>query len=284
MTSPKTTTTTTSSPPFKVLIFSKTAGYRHASIPAGISALQRLALSSLSSSNPFTAEATEDPSVFDSASSLSSTYRVIILLQCSGDFLSPSQLSSLQSFIEIPSSPKKGIVAIHCASCGHPSSEWYTNKAIGASFSDHPEPQKGIVRVVDLTHPILVGSLGKGDKGVWTNRKAETKEEEQEEWEWEWLDEWYNFKTHPLQVKDQRIHVLLTVDEASYKGGNHGDDHPIAWCREFDGPGNRSFYTALGHFDEAYKDEGFMSQLLGGILWTAGVYDEVSGDGDETSV
>jgi type 1 glutamine amidotransferase len=46
-----------------------------------------------------------------------------------------------------------------------------------------------------------------------------------------------------------------------------GNDHPLAWCREFDG--GRSFYTALGHFDEAYQDEAFMKHVLNGILWAA---------------
>jgi type 1 glutamine amidotransferase len=62
--------------------------------------------------------------------------------------------------------------------------------------------------------------------------------------------------------------MLLAVDESSYEGGVHGEDHPVAWCQTFDG--GRCFYTSLGHFDEAYEDEWFMGQLLGGLLWAAG--------------
>lgn len=71
-----------------------------------------------STRSPFTADATEDAAIFDKPHKIS-TYRVIMVLQISGDFLSPSQ-----NFVE-----KKGggVVAVHCASCGHPDSEWYSN-------------------------------------------------------------------------------------------------------------------------------------------------------------
>jgi type 1 glutamine amidotransferase len=85
------------------------------------------------------------------------------------------------------------------------------------------------------------------------------------------MDEWYNFKAHPRKTSDG-LNMLLAVDEKSYDGGVHGDDHPIAWCHTFDG--GRCFYTSLGHFDEAYEDERFMGQLLGGIFWTAGLVEQ----------
>ncbi|KAK0609505.1 ThuA-like domain-containing protein [Bombardia bombarda] len=239
--------------PFRVLIFSHTTAYRHASIPAGIRGIQRLASLSTSTRAPFTADATEDPAIF-SPSTLP-TYRVIVLLQCSGDFLSPPQLSTLQSFVRAGG----GIVAIHCASYGQPSSPWY-GRLIGAVFDNHPVPQTARVRIADANHSIIKDSLGRG-VGM-----QQQQQQQQHQWEWLWLDEWYNFKTHPRSLSPH-LHVLLTVDEASYAGGTHGHDHPVAWCHDFDG--GRSFYTALGHFDEAYEDEGFIGQVLGGIMWAA---------------
>jgi type 1 glutamine amidotransferase len=47
-----------------------------------------------------------------------------------------------------------------------------------------------------------------------------------------------------------------------------GDDHPLAWYQEFEG--GRSFFMALGHFDEAYEDEWFLGMVLRGVLWAAG--------------
>ena len=49
-------------PAFQVLVFSKTAGYRHDSIPAGIAALR-----SLGTANNFTVTATEDSAAFTPA-------------------------------------------------------------------------------------------------------------------------------------------------------------------------------------------------------------------------
>ncbi|KAK4038877.1 ThuA-like domain-containing protein [Parachaetomium inaequale] len=242
--------------PFRVLIFSRTTAYRHDSIPAGIRALYRLASTSASGAHPFTADDSEDPSVFNPASL--SAYRVIVLLQCSGDFLDGAQLAALKGFVQSGG----GVVAVHCASFAMQSSEWY-GRLIGGVFDNHPEPQLGRVRILDSKHPIMTCHCSQTGRNSRTDEGSELAETERT-----WMDEWYNFKAHPRATSDC-LNMLLAVDEKSYDGGVHGDDHPIAWCQTFDG--GRCFYTSLGHFDEAYEEDWFMGQLLGGILWTAGV-------------
>ncbi|MBZ0170967.1 MAG: ThuA domain-containing protein, partial [Phycisphaerales bacterium] len=64
---------------------------------------------------------------------------------------------------------------------------------------------------------------------------------------------------------------LLSVDESSYEGGSMGDDHPIAWCREFDG--GRTIYTAGGHTIESYSEPDFRRHLLGALRWSVGPAD-----------
>jgi cytochrome c len=68
------------------------------------------------------------------------------------------------------------------------------------------------------------------------------------------------------------IHVLLTMDESTYteSDGSDGvdDDHPIAWCKRYDG--GRMFYTALGHTEATYTDATFLKHLLGGMDTAAG--------------
>ena len=71
---------------------------------------------------------------------------------------------------------------------------------------------------------------------------------------WTRTDEWYDFRRDP----SSSAHVLATVR-----------DHPIAWCREFEG--GRSWYTGMGHTQESYADASFRSHLTGGILWAAGL-------------
>jgi type 1 glutamine amidotransferase len=243
---------------FSVLVFSRTNGYRHESIEAGISALKDLALSSHDSSVPFNVDATEDAIVFNPATL--AQYRVIVLLQASGEFLDNElQLDAFKQFVRAGG----GIVGVHCASTGLGSSEWY-GRLIGAVFTRHPEPQNARVIVEDHAHPILSGgtALPKGSREAGKSFQLE-----EGGLAFDWHDEWYDFKTNPRS--QDGVHVLLSVRETSYKGGHMGADHPIAWCHEFEG--GRVFYTALGHFDQAYQDLSFMGQMINAIIWAARV-------------
>jgi type 1 glutamine amidotransferase len=240
---------------FSVLVFSRTNGYRHDSIEAGISALKDLAASSHNSSVSFNIDATEDAIVFNPATL--AQYRVIVFLQASGEFFDNElQLDALKQFVRAGG----GIVGVHCASTGLPSSKWY-GRLIGGVFTDHPEPQNATVVVEDPDHPIL-------SRGTALASRKAGRPTEGRGLEFQWHDEWYNFKTNP-RAQDG-LHVLLTVRETSYQGGHLGAvgaDHPIAWCHEFEG--GRVFYTALGHFDEAYQDLSFMGQMINAIIWAA---------------
>lgn len=240
--------------PFRILIFSHTTAYRHTSIPAGVQALRRLASASSSGRHPFTADDSEDPAIFCPKSL--SAYRAIVLLQCSGEFLNGAQLNALKGFVRSGG----GVVAVHCASFAMQSSEWYGH-LIGGVFDNHPKPQTGRVKILDSAHPIMTCQCAAPDSEASSTPTPELSERS-------WLDEWYNFKAHP-RTTSAALNVLLAVDEKSYDGGVHGDDHPISWCQTFDG--GRCFYTSLGHFDEAYEDPWFMGQLLGGILWSTGL-------------
>lgn len=249
------------SEPFHVLVFSKTAGYRHESIPAAVSSWKRLAQASRhpnSTSPAFTVEASEDASIFNPEKL--STFRVIVLQHVSGEFLDSTQLDALKGFVRAGG----GVVGIHTATTGMPScgadcvdkEGWY-EKLIGGSFDGHPKPQDGIIKAESLSHPILTrGMHGQGD-GLNTFQQSTMTRH--------WFDEWYNFKKPPQQ--NPNLEVLLTADEKTYEGGTLGDSHPIIWCQEFEG--GRVFQTALGHFDAAYEDDVFMGQALSGLLWAA---------------
>ena len=80
-------------------------------------------------------------------------------------------------------------------------------------------------------------------------------------------DEWYDFQSNPRSA----VHVLATIDESSYDAGPDamGGDHPIAWSHS-SGRG-RAWYTAGGHTDEAWSEPLFLTHILGGIEWAAGV-------------
>ncbi|KAI0199491.1 Crp/FNR family transcriptional regulator [Astrocystis sublimbata] len=220
--------------PFPVFIFSNTIAYRHSSIPSGISGLKQLG----ASTGKFTTEASEDASLINAA--YLSRFKAVVFLSTSGEFLTKQQLHGLKAYINNGG----GFVGIHCAAAGMRSQPWY-GELVGAYFTTHPSPQESVVRVESREHGIM-GELPE---------------------QFTWFDEWYNFTWNPRDKEGVR--VLLSIDEERYEGGDMGCDHPIAWCREFDG--GRSFYTALGHFDEAFEDGIFLRHVLNGILWAARV-------------
>jgi type 1 glutamine amidotransferase len=220
----------TADPRFAVLVFSKTAGYRHDSIPQGIRAIEELG-----AAQGFAVEATEEAARFSDATL--ARYRVVIYLNTTGDILGPAEKAAFERYIRSGG----GFVGIHSASDTEYRWPWY-GRLVGAYFASHPEIQRAAVRVVEADHPSM-----KGLPPVW-----------------ERVDEWYNFRDNPRNA----VHVLATLDEATYSGGKMGADHPIAWCQDIDG--GRSWYTAMGHTAESYAEPLFRLHLLGGIESVAG--------------
>src|SRR5207253_747082 len=219
-------------PGYKVLVFSATAGYRHASIPDGIAAIQ-----SLGANNNFAVDATEDATLFTDANL--AQYKAIIFLCTTGDVLTNAQQqAALQHFIRAGG----GWVGIHSASDTHYSWAWYGG-LVGAYFSNHPAIQQATVKVADRVDPSTAGLPKR----------------------WVRTDEWYSFQTNPRT----NVHVLATLDETTYSGGTMGFDHPTAWSQNYDG--GRAWYTGGGHTSASYSEPLFLAHLLGGIQFAAGV-------------
>lgn len=214
----------------RVLVLSRTAGFRHASIPAGIAAIQELGRG-----NGFAVDASEDATVI-SDSGLA-PYRVVVFLSTTGDFLDSAQQAALRRWVERGG----GWVGIHAAADAEYHWPWY-GKLVGAWFARHPQVQRATMHVSDRRHPATVAL-----PETWTR-----------------TDEWYDFKSNPRDA----VHVLATVAESSYQGGSMGADHPIIWCHPV-GAG-RSFYTALGHTTESFAEPLYLAQLLGAIRWAGG--------------
>jgi glucose/arabinose dehydrogenase/type 1 glutamine amidotransferase len=89
---------------------------------------------------------------------------------------------------------------------------------------------------------------------------------------YEFGDEHYTFSSNVRGTH----HVLMTLDEESYDVGSGvtrmGADHPIAWCRMYDG--GRIWASGLGHFSASYLENGgdnnLLEHLVGGVQWVAG--------------
>lgn len=180
----------------RVLVFSKTTGFRHQSIKEGIKAIQQLG-----AENGFLVDTTEDASRFTEQNLR--RYAAIIFLSTTGDVLNSQQQVDFERYIQAGG----GYVGIHAAADCEYDWAWY-GRLVGAYFLSHPAQQKALIRVVDKS---FIATQFLPDP-------------------WERFDEWYNYRN--IQ-KD--LHVLLTIDEKSYQGGKNGDFHPMAWYHEYDG-------------------------------------------------
>jgi hypothetical protein len=147
-------------PGVKVLVFSKTAAFRHASIPDGIAAIR-----ALGAANNFTVDATEDAGAFTDANL--AQYQAVIFLSTTGNVLNSSQQAAFERFI----GGGRGYAGIHAASDTEYEWPWYGG-LVGAYFKNHPEIQDAVIDVEDRSHPSTAGLPAR----------------------WERHDEWYNFR------------------------------------------------------------------------------------------
>ncbi len=217
----------------RVLLFSHSTGYRHASIETGVAAIQ-----GLGAREKMTIVPSADPNVF-SPEGLKG-YNAIVFLSTSTDPKKPesewfqgARREALQSFVRRGG----GIVGIHAASDSHYHWPWY-GKMIGGHFTRHPPgTPEGTLKVVDRKHPAT--------KGVQPTMRR--------------VDEWYYFEDY-----NPEAHVLVTLDPASI-GEKDVNPNPISWTHEFEG--GRVFYTAMGHTTETYADRNFLTHLANGLRW-----------------
>jgi type 1 glutamine amidotransferase len=217
--------------PDRILIFSKTAGFRHDSIEPGIAAIR-----SLGAANGFEVDATEESVLFTAANL--GRYKAVVFLSTTGDVLNTEQQAAFMAYIH----DGGGFVGIHAAADTEHGWSWYGD-LVGAFFASHPAPAQARIRVEDRDHP--------------STRSLPDP--------WIRFDEWYDFQRNP---RSQGVTVLLTLDEVSYPGGQMGNDHPIAWYHEFEG--GRAWYTAGGHTEASFAEPAFLEHLLGGIRYAAG--------------
>jgi type 1 glutamine amidotransferase len=214
-----------------VLVFSATAGYRHASIGAGAAALAELAATQGLSSRH-----TEDPD--DLRPDALAGCAAVVFLSPTGEVLHDRARAALRGYV----TGGGGFLGVHAAACAE--YDWpYYGTLLGARFAGHPPLQPADVLVHDRGHPATAHLPAR----------------------WRWTDEWYDFRAGPA---GRAVRVLASVDEDSYDGDRTGAGHPLVWCHRA-GRG-RVFYTALGHLPSAYADPDFRRHLGEALAWCAG--------------
>jgi type 1 glutamine amidotransferase len=224
-----------------VLVFSRTAGFRHGSIPDGIACLRELG-----EQHGFTTGHTEDAAAFN-AEQLS-VYDAVVFLNTTGDVLNDEQQAAFEDWYR----DGGAFLGIHSAADTEYDWPWY-GQLVGAYFRSHPRIQPARLIIAQHDHPAIAHLGGFPHFETWTR-----------------TDEWYDFRAQPAGSTT----TLLRLDGATYNGGRIGDDasmrrtHPICWSHEFDG--GRAIYTGGGHTNESYREPDFRRHLLGCLAWALG--------------
>ena len=196
-------------------------------------AAAREMMSSLAvSTGQFTVTATEDIPLITRG--VLSNYDVLFFALTTGEL--PFDLDQKNAILDFVSGGK-GFLGVHSAT--DTLYEWPEyGQLVGAYFKEHPWTRTASVIVEDEGHPATAG-LGS---------------------RFSLNEEFYAFRDDPRP----RVHVLLRLDTASV--GASGD-YPLAWTQAY-GAG-RSYYNALGHFPETWRDARFQRQIVGAIQWLA---------------
>ncbi len=220
---------------FDVLVFTKTNGYRHESIEAGVASIR-----DLGKKHNFSVDHTEDSTRF-SDSGLAK-YEAIVFLSTTGDVLGDAEEAAFEKFIRAG----KGYVGIHAAA--DTEYDWpFYREVVGRQFVQHPQHQTGTVYTIKQDFP---GMEGFGDS-------------------LSLYEEWYEY-TVPYNT-DLKYLMRLdtnTVETNGYKGKCvMGVFHPLAWFHE--PAGGRAFYTGIGHMDDTFILPAFQQHLSAGIRWAA---------------
>jgi cytochrome c len=220
-----------STPP-RVLVFSKTKGWKHTSIPYGIEAIYKLG-----SENGFLVDTTKNSKFFDDYNL--KQYHAVIFNNTTRNVLNAEEQAAFERYIQAGG----GYVGIHAAADTEYEWPWY-DKLVGAHFSSHPHNPNVRAATVNVSDKKHLSTAELPDR-------------------WQRKDEWYNYRSFYPDIK-----VLASLDENTYEGGTNGADHPISWYHEFDG--GRAFYTGCGHTDSSFSEPLFLKHLLGGIKYAMG--------------
>lgn len=214
-----------------ILVFSKTSGFRHSSIEAGVEAI-----SSLGEENDVFVFATEDASVFNESDL--GRFDAVVFVNTTQTLFDEEQRSAFQQYIQSGG----GFAGVHSATDTEYEWPWY-NRLVGAYFANHPRNQTATLLIQDQDHPA-------------TEMLPEV---------WEKYDEWYNFRD-----LNEDVQVLIALDAESYEGSGHPDFHPISWYHEFDG-GRAFYTGLGHTEESYTENDLFLQHLWGGIEYAMGV-------------
>jgi type 1 glutamine amidotransferase len=241
--------------PRKVLIYSRTAGFRHSSIPVGVKAITMLG----DKTSAYLAYHTEDESIFEPEKL--KTFDAVFMLNTTGDCLRPKGdnkeevqkreemlKKSLVDFV----AGGKGLAGLHAATDTYHNWKDY-NQMMGGVFAGHPWTKKVPVKNLEPAHPLNAMFEGQ---------------------DFEINDEICQFTLTSALPTERKI--LLALDTSKMSDARRGNrkeagPYPISWVSTY-GKG-RTFYCSLGHREEIFCEPTILKHYLAGIQYVLGDLD-----------
>lgn len=225
----------------KLLIFSRTEGYVHESIPYGNMALKLTG----EKSGAYEAVVSADMDMF-SAENLNQFDAVLLNNTTQLKFNNPEHRESLLNFVK----NGKGLIGIHSASDNFPT--WPEGaEMLGGLFDGHPWTCNGTwrMKIEEPDHP-LMKSLQK---------------------DFSLSDEIYRIK-QPYSRKKVRVLLRLDLSDPVNLAVNglkaENRDIPITWVKTY-GQG-RVFYCSLGHNNHIFWNTNVLQHYLDGVQFALG--------------
>jgi type 1 glutamine amidotransferase len=232
----------------KVLIFSKTAGFRHGSIATGALALTLLG----EQTGAYTAVHSEDDSQFEPDTLKG--YDAVIMLNTTGKLFASKEEGReerlKQSLVDFVKSGG-GLVGMHSATDTY--KDWKTyNDMMGGAFDGHPWHQDVPIKNLAPKNTINLDLEGAGFLVK---------------------DEIYQFRKDTAQASDRKMLLALDNDKLDLSKGKYGKDalYPISWIDTYEK--GRIYYNSLGHRNEIYWNPGVLQHYLRGIQYAMGDLD-----------
>jgi type 1 glutamine amidotransferase len=236
----------------KLLVYTRTLGFRHPSIPVGVKAITLMG----DKTGAYLAYPTEDESIFEPEKL--KAFDAVLMLNTTGDCLRPRGADqeavrkredllkkSLVDFV----AGGKGLAGIHAATDTYHGWKEY-NRMMGGVFAGHPWTKKVPVKNLEPAHP-LNAMFGGKDFAI--------------------DDEIYQFTLTSALPTERKF--LLALDTANMPDAARGNrqqagPYPISWVSTY-GKG-RTFYCSLGHREEVYCEPAILKHYLAGIQYALG--------------
>lgn len=230
--------------PRRVLIFYRTEGFVHSSIPTGRLALQRLG----EKTGAYASVASDDMAMF--APETLRGFDAVVFLNSTGlRFENPVHREALLDFVR----SGKGVAGLHAATDNFPT--WPEGQALmGGVFHGHPWNANDVCAVKN-DEPAHIVNTGFGGQGFWIR------------------EEIYQMRTPPYGR--DRLRVLLSLDMSRPENARPAktikrsdNDFGISWIRT-EGAG-RVFYTSLGHNPDIFHVPAILRHILDGMQFALG--------------